>query len=186
MAHLVRYDGRLPTIDASAWLAPTATLIGGVTVGAEASVWFGAVLRGDQLGIVIGARSNVQDNAVVHVTTDRSVPGAPGPDGFPIGCRIGEDVTVGHSAIVHACTIGNRVLVGMGSVVLDGAEIGDDCVIAAGTLITPGTKIPPGSMVMGRPGKVVRTIEEKDRFWSRDAAALYVGYAKDYAKHGIG
>jgi carbonic anhydrase/acetyltransferase-like protein (isoleucine patch superfamily) len=186
MAHLFPFEGKLPILGERVWLAPTATLIGHVTLEEDASMWFGAVARGDQMAIVVGARSNVQDNAVLHVTLNKPVAGPPDARGVPVGCRVGCDVTVGHSAIVHACTIGNGCLVGMGAIVLDGAEIGDDVIIAAGTLITPGTKIPAGSMVMGRPGKVVRTVEESDRFWSRDAAGLYVGYAKDYAKQGIG
>jgi carbonic anhydrase/acetyltransferase-like protein (isoleucine patch superfamily) len=185
MANVFPFRGHTPKLGAQAWLAPTATLIGSVTLGDESSVWFGAVLRGDQLAIVLGARTNVQDNSVLHITSDRPIAGAFDDDGVAVGCRVGDDVTIGHSAIVHACRIGNRVLVGMGSIVLDGAEIADDVLIAAGSLVAPGTKIPSGSLVMGRPAKVVRALTDEDRFWSTTAAGLYVGYAREFAREKI-
>ena len=182
MANVIPFRGRTPRLGAGVWLAETATVIGSATLGERASVWFGAVIRADQLAIVVGARTNVQDNAVLHITSENPVSGPPDADGVAVGCRIGADVTIGHSAIVHACTIGDRVLVGMGSIILDGAEIADDVLIGAGSLVTPGTKIETGSMVMGRPAKFVRKLTDKDRFWSTRAAALYVGYAEEFAR----
>lgn len=157
-----------PAIGRDVFVADSASVIGDVTLGDEAGIWFGAVLRGDYFPIRVGARSNVQDNAVVHITAGTAA------------ATIGDDVTVGHSAVVHGCTIGSRVLVGMGSVVLDGAVIGDDSFIAAGSLVTPGTIVPPRSFVLGRPAKVVRPVKDEDLAWIRDAAKLYVGYARDF------
>jgi carbonic anhydrase/acetyltransferase-like protein (isoleucine patch superfamily) len=148
-------DARLkkgPTIHPSAWIVPGATVIGDVTLAEESSVWYGAILRGDINRIIIGPRSNVQDNAVVHLDT-----------GFPT--IVGELVTIGHSAIVHACKIDNEVLIGMGAIVLDGAEVGARSIIGANALVTLGMKIPPGSLVLGSPAKVRRQLtldEQKD------------------------
>ena len=139
-----------PIIHPSAWVVPGATVIGDVTLTEEASVWYGAVLRGDLNRIVVGPRSNVQDNAVVHIDIgDETV--------------LGELVTVGHSAVVHACKIDNEVLVGMGAIILDGVEVGARSIIGANALITLGTKIPPGSLVLGSPAKIRRqlTLEEQ-------------------------
>src|SRR5256712_6216599 len=148
-------DARLkkgPTIHPTAWIVPGATVIGDVTLEEESSVWFGAVLRGDINRIVVGPRSNVQDNAVVHIDTgDETI--------------MGELVTVGHSAVVHACKIDNEVLVGMGAIVLDGVEVGARSIIGANALVTLGTKIPPGSLVLGSPAKIRRQLtldEQKD------------------------
>jgi carbonic anhydrase/acetyltransferase-like protein (isoleucine patch superfamily) len=156
-----------PTIHSSAWVVPGATVIGDVILEEESSVWYGAVLRGDINRIVIGPRSNIQDNAVVHVDTD-----------YPT--TMGELVTVGHTAIVHACTIDNEVLVGMGSVILDDVEVGARSIIGANALVTIGTKIPPGSLVLGSPAKIRRQLsldEQKDiSRW----AWSYVETAKQY------
>lgn len=148
-------DARLklgPRIHPTAYVVPGATVIGDVTLMEETSVWYGAVLRGDINRIIIGPRSNVQDNAVVHIDT-------------PNETRLGELVTVGHSAIVHACIIDDEVLIGMGAIILDGAEIGARSIIGANALVTLGTKIPPGSLVLGSPAKVKRALtleEQKD------------------------
>lgn len=148
-------DARLkrgPTIHPTAWVMPGATVIGDVTLEEESSAWCGAVLRGDINRIVIGPRSNVQDNAVVHLDTD-----------YPT--TVGELVTVGHNAIVHGCNIENEVLVGMGAIILDGVEIGARSIIGANALVTLGTKIPPGSLVLGSPAKIRRSLsldEQKD------------------------
>src|SRR5881398_484284 len=141
-----------PTIHSSAWVVPGATVLGDVVLEEESSVWYGAALRGDINRIIIGPRSNVQDNAVVHVDTN-----------YPT--TVGELVTVGHTAIVHACTIDDEVLIGMGAIILDGAEIGARSIIGANALVTLGTKIPPGSLVLGSPAKVRRALtpeEQKD------------------------
>src|SRR5881275_777303 len=143
---------KCPTIHSSAWVVPGATVIGDVILEEESSVWYGAVLRGDINRIVIGPRSNIQDNAVVHLDT-----------AFPT--ILGELVTVGHRAIVHACRIDDEVLVGMGAIILDGAEVGARSIIGANALVTLGTKIPPGSLVLGSPAKVKRALtleEQKD------------------------
>lgn len=184
MAHVFPFEGRAPTIGRDVWLAPTATIIGHATIGDESSVWFGAVLRADTLAIVVGSRTNIQDNAVVHITNENPLEGVDA-HGTRIGTRIGDEVTVGHGAIVHACTIGNRVLVGMGSVILDGAVIGNDVLIAAGTVVTPGSKIPDGVVVMGSPGKIKGPLRESDRFWSHQASEMYVGYAARFRKSGL-
>ena len=137
-----------PTIDATAFVARSADVIGDVTVGPEASIWYGCVLRGDIAPIVIGARTNIQDLTVVHV--DRDTP-----------TRIGEDVGVGHRAIIHGCVVEDRCLIGMGAIVLSHARIGAGSVIAAGALVTEGVEVPPGSLVVGVPGRVVRPVDEK-------------------------
>ena len=142
---------RQPNIPDTAFVAPGAVVVGDVKLGEETSIWFSATVRGDINFIAIGDRTNIQDGAVIHVA-----------DAY--GAQIGELVTVGHNAIVHACTVDNEVLVGMGAIVMDGAEIGARTIIGAGALVTGGKKIPPGSMVMGSPAKVVRalSIEEQE------------------------
>ena len=156
-----------PTIHSSAWVVPGATVIGDVTLEEESSIWYGAVLRGDINRIIIGPRSNVQDNAVIHVDTN-----------YPT--TVGELVTVGHTAVVHACTIDNEVLVGMGAIILDDAEVGARSIIGANALVTMGMKIPPGSLVLGSPAKIRRALtldEQKDiARW----AWSYVETAKHY------
>ena len=153
-------DGIAPTIDASAWVAEEATLIGKVVVEAEASVWFGAVARGDNEEIRIGAGTNVQENCVLH--TDM---------GYPL--TIGANCTIGHKAMLHGCTIGEGTLIGMGATVLNGAKIGKGCLIGACALITEGKEIPDGSLVMGAPGKVVRQLDETARARLMASAAGY-------------
>lgn len=143
-------DTAAPQIDPSAWVAPDANVIGRVVLEAEASVWFGATLRGDNEEIRVGAGSNVQEGCVLH--TDL---------GYPL--VIGSNCTIGHKAILHGCTIGDGSLIGMGAIVLNGAKIGQGCLIGAGALVTEGKEIPDGSLVMGAPAKVVRSL---------DAAAL--------------
>ena len=155
------FMGVSPVLETGAWIAPGAHVAGRVTLGEDVSVWYNAVLRGDINTIVIGARSNIQDNAVIHLADN-------------YGVVLGEDVVVGHSAILHACTIGNNVLVGMGSIVMDGVEIGDDCIIAAGALVPPGKKIPAGSMVVGAPGKVTRETTQAERDSNRAMARKYI------------
>jgi carbonic anhydrase/acetyltransferase-like protein (isoleucine patch superfamily) len=159
--------GTRPVLGQDVFVAPSASVIGDVVVGDASSVWFGAVLRGDCYPIRVGARTNIQDNAVVHVT------------GGKAQATIGDDVTVGHLALVHGCTIGSRCLVGMGSVVLDSAVIEDECFIAAGALVPPRMRVPTRSLVMGRPGKIVRALGEADLAQIREAAAHYLAYARD-------
>ena len=140
------FDTHVPTIDPDAWIAPDANVIGLCIIGAKASVWFGATLRGDNEPITIGAGANVQENCVLH--TDM---------GFPL--TVGENCTIGHKAMLHGCTIGDQTLIGMGATVLNGAVIGDNCLIGAGALIPEGKHIPDGSLVMGMPGRVVRDLD---------------------------
>jgi len=155
------YQGQTPVLGKGAWIAPGAHVAGRVTLGEDVSIWYGAVLRADINTISIGARSNIQDNAVIHLADN-------------YGVVLGEDVVVGHGAILHACTIGNNVLVGMGSIVMDGAEVGDDCVIAAGALVPPGKKIPAGSLVVGSPGKIARDTTQAERDSNRAMAQKYI------------
>ncbi len=143
-------DGIAPEIDPSAWVAADANLIGKVVLEAEASVWFGVTIRGDNEEIRVGRGSNVQENCVLH--TDM---------GYPL--VIGPDCTIGHKAMLHGCTIGEGSLIGMGATVLNGARIGKGCLIGAGALVTEGKEIPDGSLVMGAPGKVVRVLDEAAR-----------------------
>ena len=150
-----------PRIASSAFIAPSADIIGDVTIEEDASVWYRAVLRGDINKIVVGPCSNVQDGAVVHLA-----------DEYP--ALIGELVTIGHSAIVHACEIKNEVLVGMGACILDGAVIGERSIIGAQALVTGGTVIPPGSLVLGSPARVVKTLDLKDQEKVKDWALKYV------------
>ena len=162
------YRGRLPVVHPTAYVDASAQVIGDVEIGAESSVWMNAVVRGDVNTIRIGQRSNVQDGTVVHVMHETHP------------TRIGDDVTIGHAAIVHGCTIGNRVLIGMGATILNGAVIGDDTIVAAGTLVTEGAVIPPRSLVMGSPGKVRRTLSDEDVASILEYAANYVRYKRDY------
>ncbi|MBA3607994.1 MAG: gamma carbonic anhydrase family protein [Verrucomicrobiota bacterium] len=156
-----------PQIHPSAHLAPNATVIGEVSLGAEASVWYQAVLRGDINRIAVGPRSNIQDGAIVHVS-----------DEFP--ALVGELVTVGHAAVIHACTIADEVLIGMGAIVLDGAEIGARSIIGARALVTAGMKVPPGSLVLGAPGRVVRQLSGAEQQALQGWALKYVEVAKRY------
>jgi carbonic anhydrase/acetyltransferase-like protein (isoleucine patch superfamily) len=161
-------DGLRPVLGRDVFVAESAVVVGDVHLGDEASIWFGAVVRGDCFPIRIGARTNVQDNAVVHVT------------GGHAQTVIGDEVTVGHSAVVHGCTIGHRCLIGIGSVVLDLAVIGDDSLVAAGALVTPGSHVPPGSVVMGRPARVVRPAGDEDLLRIAAGATNYLGYARQF------
>jgi carbonic anhydrase/acetyltransferase-like protein (isoleucine patch superfamily) len=161
-------DGNAPTIDPTAWVAAEATLIGKVVVEAEASVWFGAQIRGDNEEIRIGAGTNVQENCVLH--TDM---------GYPL--TIGANCTIGHKAMLHGCVIGDGTLIGMGATVLNGAKIGAGCLIGASALITEGKVIPDGSLVMGAPGKVVRQLDETARARLLASAASYQANAHRFA-----
>jgi carbonic anhydrase/acetyltransferase-like protein (isoleucine patch superfamily) len=162
------YRGKFPVIQPSAFIDESAQVIGDVVIGAESSVWMQVVIRGDVNYIRIGDRSNVQDGTIVHVQHDTHP------------TIIGNDVTIGHGAVVHGCTIHDRVLVGMGAIILNGANIGEDCIIAAGTLLTEGTVIPPRSMVMGSPGKVRRALTDADVAMIREFSGNYVRYRLDY------
>lgn len=157
-----------PRIDPSAFIAENATLIGDVLVGPDVSVWYGVTIRGDVNNITIGARTNIQDGCVIHVSS------------YTQGTYVGEDVTVGHMALLHACTIGNRVLVGMQACVMDDVQIGDDVIIAAGALVTPGKIIPAGQLWAGRPARYVRDLTPDDIQMIKISAAKYVQLAQEY------
>jgi carbonic anhydrase/acetyltransferase-like protein (isoleucine patch superfamily) len=163
---------KTPKLGRGVYLAKTAVVLGDVTLGAHSSVWYGAVLRGDINRIVVGHHSNIQDNAVLHLADD-------------FGCILGNWVTVGHGAIVHACTVGDEVLVGMGAVILDGAVIGRQSIIGAKALVTGGAKIPPGSLVLGAPAKVVRKLSKEERSKLKWWAQHYGDNGAYCLKHGI-
>lgn len=170
---LIALGAAMPLVDASAFIHSSAQVIGDVQIGAQSSIWFNVVLRGDVHHIRIGSRTNVQDNSTVHVTRDRHA------------TLIGDDVTVGHNAVLHGCTIGNRCLVGIGAIVIDRCVIGDDCLIGAGALLTPGTTIEPGQLVLGSPARAVRPLSDAEREHLLRSAAGYVENAARYRAAGI-
>jgi len=168
------YQGNTPVVEAAAFVAANATLLGRVSLGRESSVWYGSVLRGDVESITVGAESNIQDLCVVHGTTGRW------------SVTIGRQVTVGHRAILHGCTIGDRVLVGMGAIVMDGAIVGEDSLLGAGSLISPGMQIPAGSLVLGSPGRVIRPLRSEERDEIINSAKRYVSLAREHRESGYG
>jgi gamma-carbonic anhydrase len=169
MTALVRsYAGKRPQIAAGVFLAETCVVIGDVVIGDESSIWYGTVVRGDEGPIRIGARTSIQDGTIIHVTSGR------------LGTTVGDDCTVGHGAILHACTVEDGCLIGMGSTILDGARIGRGSLVGAGALVTPGTEIPPGSLVLGAPARVVRPVNQKEREQIEYGAAHYVELTRRY------
>lgn len=167
------YKGRMPQIAASAYIDAQAVVIGDVSIGEDSSVWPAAVIRGDVNWIRIGARSNVQDGSVLHVMRDE----------WPL--VLGDNVTIGHGCVLHGCTIESRCLVGMGSVILNGARIGAGSIVAAGTLVPEGTQVPPGSLFMGHPGKFRRALTAEDQQAIDRYAARYVEYKETYKKEVV-
>ncbi|GEC74699.1 gamma carbonic anhydrase family protein [Microbacterium maritypicum] len=167
-ASVLSLPNTTPSIDATAFVADGARIVGDVSLAAGCSVWYNAVLRGDSAGVVIGPGSNVQDNVSVHVDT-----------GHPV--VIGSKVSVGHNAVVHGCTIGDGTLVGMGSVILSGAVIGDGCLIAGGAVVLGGTEIPPGSLVAGVPAKVRRALTDEERAGLIANADIYLGHSQTHS-----
>lgn len=174
MALIKAYGGQVPRVDDTAWLAEDATVVGDVTLGPGASLWYGTVVRGDVNHVRIGARTNIQDLSVVHVT------------GGTHPTVIGEDVTVGHRVVLHGCTVHDRCLIGIGSVVLDGAEIGPDAMVGAGALVPPGMKVPPRTLVLGSPARVKRELTDAEVDHLRTSAARYVEYAARSRREGPG
>jgi len=162
------YQGMTPKLGEAVFVDPSAVVLGDVELGDDASVWPLTVIRGDMHRIRIGARSSIQDGSVLHITHA----GPFNPDGFPL--IIGDDVTVGHQAMLHGCTIGSRVLVGMGAMVMDGAIVEDEVIIGAGSLVPPGKTLESGYLYVGRPAKQVRPISDKEREFFRYTAANYV------------
>ena len=167
------FRGKTPILAANVYIAPGAVVIGDVELGPEVSVWFNAVVRGDVERIRIGARTNVQDNATIHVTHAR----------WPTVVGLG--VTIAHGAVVHGCTIGDHALIGIGAVVLDGAEVGAECLVGAGALVVPGTRIAARSCVLGSPAKAVRPLRPEEVSRLHESAANYVRYAQEYRAAGI-
>lgn len=166
---LIPFNGVEPKIDESVFVAPGAYLIGDVRVGKESTIWFNAVMRADEGPITVGEKCSIQDNTTIHLY-----------EGCPV--IIEDGVTVGHNVILHGCKIGSRSIVGMGSTILDNAEIGEECIIGANTLITSGKKIPPRSLVMGSPGKVVRELNDEDLRLIQLSIDVYVQKGKDFSK----
>lgn len=169
----IAFEGRAPRIDPTAFVAPGARLIGDIEIGAEASIWYNVVLRGDMNRIRIGARSNVQDGSVIHVDPPR--PGGPA-EGFP--CLIGAEVLIGHLAMVHGCVLEDRAFVGLGAIVMDGCVIESDAMLAAGAMLTQGKRIPSGQLWAGRPAKFARDLSAADLDGMRLGVAHYVALAK--------
>jgi carbonic anhydrase/acetyltransferase-like protein (isoleucine patch superfamily) len=155
----------VPSIHPTVFIAPTAAVMGDVTIGAESSVWYGAVLRGDMAAIVIGSQTNLQDGVMVHV--DEDVP-----------CRVGSRVGVGHRVILHGCTVEDDCLIGMGSVLLNRVHIGTGSVVAAGAVLPEGMQVPPGSLVMGVPGRTVRPVDDRLTRMIAETWSHYVGQAR--------
>jgi carbonic anhydrase/acetyltransferase-like protein (isoleucine patch superfamily) len=168
MSHILPYRGIFPRLAPGVFTAPSASIIGDVEVGEESSIWYGAVLRGDVMPIRVGARTSIQDNSVVHAT------------GGWHDATIGDDCTIGHGVILHGCRVGDRVLVGMGTIVLDAVEIGDDVMIGAGSLVTARTKIPAGMLAHGRPAKVIRELTAEERERIMEASSLYRRYGREH------
>jgi carbonic anhydrase/acetyltransferase-like protein (isoleucine patch superfamily) len=158
----------LPKVHPSAYIDQSAQVIGDVEIGEESSIWMNVVIRGDVNTIRIGDRTNIQDGTVIHVMRGTHP------------TRIGNEVTIGHAAVIHGCTINNRVLIGMGAMLLNGANIGEDSIVAAGTLVLEETKFPPRSLLMGRPALLKRQLSDQEVATIRDYAERYVGYRKDY------
>lgn len=163
----IPYNGITPKVHESVFVAPGAYIIGDVTIGEESTVWFNAVLRGDDGPITVGKRSSIQDNSTIHLY-----------EGSPV--VIGDDVTIGHNVILHGCKIGRSSIIGMGSTLLDNVEVGEECIIGANTLLAGGIKIPPRSLVIGSPGKVVRKLTDKDLEMLRYSSENYVQKGKEY------
>jgi carbonic anhydrase/acetyltransferase-like protein (isoleucine patch superfamily) len=162
-------DGKVPVIGSGVWIAPDAHVIGEVVLGNNVGVWFGTVIRGDTSLITVGSGTNVQDGTMLH--SDHDVP-----------LTIGEDCTIGHHAILHGCTVGNRVLVGMGATLLNQAVIGDECVIGANALVTEGKVFEPGSLIVGAPARAIKTLHPDKRAFLKASAAHYIANAHRFAK----
>lgn len=167
---ILPFEGKFPKLHESVFVVESACIIGDVEIGENSSVWFNTVIRGDVNYIRIGARTNIQDLSMLHVEKDL----------YPL--IIGNDVTIGHSVTLHGCRIKDRCLIGMGVIILNNAEIGEESIIGAGTLITPDTIIPPRSLVLGSPGKVRREVTDEELKWIRRSADNYVNYVQRYRR----
>lgn len=175
MAHVLAFNGREPVIHPSAWVAPTAVLIGDVEVGPESSIWFGAVLRGDHPdhGIRIGSRTSIQDGCILHVSAE-------GPT------EVGDEVTVGHGAVFESCRVERGALVGMNAVILHRAVIGERALVAAGSVVPTGFRVPPATLAAGAPATLRKTLDGESAGWVRGSADHYVELSREYIRLGIG
>ena len=163
-----------PAIGRRVWIDPSATVIGRVTLGDDASIWPGAVLRGDVNRIEIGARTSIQDGSILHVASDRLAGGG----GIPL--LVGDDVTIGHRVILHACTVGRRCLIGMGAILMDGVVVGDESIVGAGSVVPAGKQIPPRTLWVGSPARQARVLTDKEIAYLAESAAHYVALKDDY------
>ncbi len=166
---IVAYKGCLPEISEDAFVAQGAILIGRVSLGAQSSVFYGSVLRADINSIVIGQRTNIQDNCTIHLS-DR------------FGVEVGDDCTIGHNVVLHACKVGSRTTIGMGAIVMDGAEIGEESLVAAGALVPPGKVYPPRSLILGNPARVIRTLTDDDVEANVKMAQKYLNVVREHQK----
>ena len=173
MGLILPFEGKTPRIDPSAFIAPNATIIGDVVIGPDASIWYGCVLRGDVNAIRIGARTNIQDGTVIHVASHR-----PGQKG--LATEVGQDVTVGHMALLHACMVEDHSFVGMKAIALDGSKIETGGMLAAGAMLTPNKTSPSGELWAGSPAKFLRSLQDSEDLSFRDSAAYYVKLAQQH------
>ncbi len=180
---ILPYRDYQPQVGKGGWVAPNATLIGDAILGEDVSLWFGVVVRGDVHRIRIGARTNIQDLCLLHIT-QHSGEMRDDTDGHPT--IIGSDCTVGHRVILHGCTVGDLCLIGMGAILLDGAEIGRESIVGAGSVVTPGKKFPPRSLIMGTPAKVVREVSETQVQEMQASWRRYVELKNEYHQARIG
>jgi len=163
-----------PVVGLRVWIDQAATVIGRVSIGDDASIWPGAVLRGDVNRIEIGARTSIQDGSILHVASDRLA----GDDGIPL--LVGAEVTVGHRVILHACTVGDRCLIGMGAILMDGVVVGEESIVGAGSVVPAGKRIPARTLWVGAPARQARTLSEQEIAYLSESAAHYVGLKNDY------
>jgi gamma-carbonic anhydrase len=173
MALVRAYAGQTPRIHETVLTAEGSVVVGDVEIGAESSLWFGTVVRGDVNAVRIGSRTNLQDLTVVHVTSGTHP------------TVVGDEVTVGHRVVLHGCTIRDRALIGIGSVILDGAEVGPEAMVGAGALVPPGMKVPPRTLVLGAPARPIRSLTEAEVAHLRESAERYVAYAARYRREGF-
>jgi carbonic anhydrase/acetyltransferase-like protein (isoleucine patch superfamily) len=172
MALIRAWGGKAPRLADGVWVAEGAVVVGDVEIGPDSSIWFGAVVRGDVNHVRIGARTNVQDHSVLHVS------------GGTHPTIVGDEVTLGHRVTLHGCTVKDRCLVGIGAVVMDGAVVGEDSMVGAGSLVPPGMVVPPGMLALGSPAKVRRELTREEIGYFRKSAASYVAYADQYRREG--
>jgi len=176
---ILKYKDILPEVGEKTWIAQNATVLGDCIIGHDCSVWFGAIIRGDVNYIRIGDRTNIQDLSMIHVTHARK-------DGINKGFPtiIGNDVTIGHKVMLHGCKIGNACLIGMHATIIDGAEISDESIVAAGAVVTKNKKFPPHSLIVGTPAKIIRSLNDEELKFLYYSAEQYRSYKNDYLSFG--